>query len=485
MPSIANEPASLVIDPQPTFRLSPYRFMQFMEPLGTTDASVEAGWDFQHHRWRPDLIEATRTLAPPLIRWPGGILTSYYRWREAVGPRSDRVPMHNLTWGGMETNQVGTHEFIDFCRQVGADPLVAVNFESDGRERWAHPPTGGVRAAGPVEAAAWVDYCNNPANAARADNGAPTPFDVKLWQIGNETSYGEDGFDVETAAVRTLAFGRAMHRADPEIALIGWGDSGWAGRMLEVAGEELAYVAFHHHFQSGLDASPLRWADYRDDPAETWRHLMHAHRSTDARIREMRDEVAGYGVGLALTESHFALPGRNRCAVLSTWAAGVANARVLNVHARHGDVLKIATLADFCGNRWMVNAVMIPTPRGTSYLMPVARVMALYRHHSGDHALNVVSAPQALDVTASRTGDRIFAHVVNTDRTSPCRAALRIEGAEIAAGRAFEIAVEDPMLEIDPHNVDLLAPVERTGGRKAPWTFPPASVTALELAMGT
>ena len=38
-------------------------------------------------------------------------------------------------------------------------------------------------------------------------------------------------------------------------------------------------------------------------------------------------------------------------------------ARLLNVHTRHGDVLKIATAADFCGNRWQVNAIMIPTPR--------------------------------------------------------------------------------------------------------------------------
>jgi hypothetical protein len=34
--------------------------------------------------------------------------------------------------------------------------------------------------------------------------------------------------------------------------------------------------------------------------------------------------------------------------------------------------LKIATLADFCGTRWQVNAVMIPTPGGKSYMMPVA-----------------------------------------------------------------------------------------------------------------
>ena len=87
-----------------------------------------------------------------------------------------------------------------------------------------------------------------------------------------------------------------------------------------------------------------------------------------------------------MTECHFAIPGRNRCDVLSTWAAGVSYGRILNNHQRHGDVLKIATAADFCGTRWQVNAVMIPVPHGNAYLMPVARVMKLYRHHIGKQA---------------------------------------------------------------------------------------------------
>jgi alpha-N-arabinofuranosidase len=474
--------APLTVDPRPRFALPPYRFMQFMEPLGTTDSSVEAGWDFQHNCWREDLVRVTRELAPSLLRWPGGIFSSYYRWREGVGPRHARVPLLNILWGGVETNQVGTHEFVDFCRQVGAEPLIAVNFESDGKRRWSHPPTGEVRSAGPEEAADWVDYCNNPSNTTRKTHGAPQPFGVRLWQIGNETSYGQGGFDCETAAARTLAFARAMHAVDSDLALIGWGDSGWARRMLEVAGEELAYIAFHHHFNSGLENSPLQWSDYRRDRDETWRHLMHAYKSTEARIQEMREEVAGYEVSLALTESHFGLRGRNRCDVLATWAAGVAYARVLNVHARNGDILKIATLADFCGTRWMNNAVMIPTPQGgfESYMMPVARVMALYRHHSGDEALGVLRAPNQLDVAASRSGRRVYLHVVNTDQKEVAGAELQVVGFEIAGGRAFQIASE-PMLEIDQGSPDIFIPEERAVPTTGIWQFPAASVTAIEL----
>ena len=42
--------------------------MQFMEPLGTTDGSVDAAWDFKSDRWRDDVIEITQELSPTLLR---------------------------------------------------------------------------------------------------------------------------------------------------------------------------------------------------------------------------------------------------------------------------------------------------------------------------------------------------------------------------------------------------------------------------------
>jgi len=380
---------------------------------------------------------------------------------------------------------VGTHEFIDFCRLVGADPLIAVNFESDGRKRWAKTLRGDVRSAGPEEAMEWVDYCNNPSNRERKKNGANAPFNVRLWQIGNETSYDPNGYDCETASKRTLAFAKAMRRADPNIELIGWGDSGWARKMLEVAGEELQYIAFHHHFGSGLDDSLLCGTEYRKDPARTWELLMNAYKSTEKKIEIMRAEVAGYDIKLALTESHFALRSRNRGEVLSTWAAGVANARILNVHDRNGDILKIATLADFFGTRWMVNAIMIPTPprRLRAYMMPVARVMALYRKYTGERAVGIITVPNDLDVTASRTDDYIYLHVVNTNRTRSIPVQIQIDGMKIISGNVSEIAV-DPEFEVDEYCADVLSPVTYTlpiTGHTAYWRFTSASVSAIKL----
>ena len=476
----AGKVKALVVDPKPRFDLSPNLFMQFMEPLGATEGSVAAAWDHWRNCWREDLVEVSRELAPPLIRW-GGCFASYYRWKEGVGPRSRRKPMYNLLWRGMESNQVGTHELVDFCRQVGAEPLIVVNFESDGRRNWARPPMGGVRSGTAREAAEWVDYCNNPANALRRRNGAREPFGVRIWQIGNETSYDPNGFDCETAARKTLSFARAMRKADPDIELIGWGDSGWARRMLEVAGDQLQYVAFHHGFGSAVNAAVLGDTEFRKDPARTWSELMNAHRAAEEAIGRMREQVADFGAELALTECHLSLPGRNRGAALSTWAAGVANARVLNIHARNGDVLKIATLADFFGTRWMNNAVIMPTPgqRG-AYMMPVARVMALYRAHVGRKAVGVSGAPRSLDVTASRTGRRVFLHVVNINRTRAVSTKLSVEGWRIRSGRVFQIAA-DPMCEIMQTCPDVFDPVERVLPRNGVWRFPPASVSAVEL----
>jgi hypothetical protein len=249
-----------------------------------------------------------------------------------------------------------------------------------------------------------------------------------------------------------------------------------------MAGEHLQYIAFHHMFNPdrNIPNSPLRGIEYRKDPAWTWERLMNASKVHEAKIKRIRDEVGDSPIPLALTECHFALPGRNRCEVLSTWAAGVANARLLNVHERHGDKLKIATLADFCGTRWQVNAIMIPVPGGKSFMMPVALVMSLYRHHTGDKAVDVATAPSDLDVTASRTANRIYLHVVNTRRERSVTTRLAVKDMKIVSGRVFEMA-GDPEYEVIQTKPDGVVPVEKNLPLYGRWTFPSASVSAVEL----
>src|SRR6516162_3395387 len=103
----SGEGTMIVVDPKPLFEISPYLYMQFMEPLGTTDGSVEAAWDYEADDWRDDLIDVVRDLDPGVVRF-GGLFSRYYRWREGVGPVEKRPSMRNYVWGGMETNRVGT-----------------------------------------------------------------------------------------------------------------------------------------------------------------------------------------------------------------------------------------------------------------------------------------------------------------------------------------------------------------------------------------
>ena len=347
---------------------------------------------------------------------------------------------------------------------------------------------GSVRTADAREAAdGWRIATIRPIADRRA-HGHAAPSSVRYWQIGNETSYDKNGFDLETAARKTVEFAKAMRAADPAIQLIAWGDSGWAARMAEVAGEHVQFLAFHHMFDPDRRQQPvLRGELYRRDPDATWRQLMAAWQINDTKIRTVRESLGARKMPLAMTECHFVIPGRDRGDVLSTWAAGVSYARILNNHQRHGDVLKIATAADFCGTRWQNNAVIIPTPKGNNraYLQPVARVMQLYRHHIGSHAVGVNVQPDGLDVVSSRRGDTVYLHVVNTQRTRSVNTTIQIAGHAIRSGRAFEIAA-DPWVEVWYLNdAEVMRPVEKPLGQDGAWEFPAASVSALELQIGS
>src|SRR5436305_5510413 len=120
-PLLAAGPDAIVVDPTPQFEISPHLYLQFMEPLGVTDPSVEAAWDYDADDWRKDFVETTRDLSPGMLRF-GGLVSRYYKWHEGVGPPSKRPPYRNYVWGGKETHRVGTHESVDFCRRVGAEP---------------------------------------------------------------------------------------------------------------------------------------------------------------------------------------------------------------------------------------------------------------------------------------------------------------------------------------------------------------------------
>jgi alpha-L-arabinofuranosidase len=80
---------------------------------------------------RADSVEALRALRIPNLRWPGGCFADTYHWRDGVGPREQRPRMVNSHWGDVvEDNSFGTHEFLDLCELLGAQPYVSGNVGS-------------------------------------------------------------------------------------------------------------------------------------------------------------------------------------------------------------------------------------------------------------------------------------------------------------------------------------------------------------------
>ncbi|MFC8733473.1 alpha-N-arabinofuranosidase [Luteimicrobium sp. NPDC057192] len=124
---------------------------------------------------RTDVVEALRAIAVPNLRWPGGCFADDYHWRDGIGPRAERPRMVNSHWGDVvEDNAFGTHEFMDLCELLGADPYVSANVGS-----------GTVQ-----EMSEWVEYLtradDSPMAALRQSNGRDEPWRVPFWGIGNE-----------------------------------------------------------------------------------------------------------------------------------------------------------------------------------------------------------------------------------------------------------------------------------------------------------
>ena len=112
-------------------RIEPEVYGQFVEHLGRgVYDGLWVGPDSpipNVRGWRLDLVQALRRIAVPVIRWPGGCFADDYDWRDGIGDPARRPLRLNHWWGGVETNRVGTHEFMDLAQQLGAQVYLAVS----------------------------------------------------------------------------------------------------------------------------------------------------------------------------------------------------------------------------------------------------------------------------------------------------------------------------------------------------------------------
>jgi len=125
--------------------------------------------------FREDVMGALKDMHIPLLRWPGGCFADTYHWKDGIGPQHNRPSIVNVNWGGVtEDNSFGTHEFLDFCELIDAEPYINLNVGS-----------GTVQ-----EASEWVEYVTSsnvsPMTDLRKQNGREEPWNVKFWGIGNE-----------------------------------------------------------------------------------------------------------------------------------------------------------------------------------------------------------------------------------------------------------------------------------------------------------
>ena len=148
-------------------------------------------WKNRPNGLRPDLAEMLNALKPSFTRFPGGCwvegssAATSMRWKQTIGPISDRRTLPNL-WGYMSPNGLGFHEYLQMCEDLSSQPLFVINC---GMSHGAPIPMDkmGEFVQDAIDA---IEYANGPATSKwgqmRAKAGHPKPFGLGLMEIGNE-----------------------------------------------------------------------------------------------------------------------------------------------------------------------------------------------------------------------------------------------------------------------------------------------------------
>src|SRR3712207_4668442 len=176
--SLSMQEVKVLLDPGFSVgEVSPHLFGSFLEHIGR---AIYGGiYEPDHHSadhdgFRTDVIELVRELGVTRVRYPGGNFVSGFRWEDSVGPRSERPRRRELAWHSTETNEIGLHEFYAWTQKAGLELLYALNLGTRDTEA----------------ALDLLDYANGQAGSELADarirNGAPEPFNIKTFYLGNE-----------------------------------------------------------------------------------------------------------------------------------------------------------------------------------------------------------------------------------------------------------------------------------------------------------
>ena len=142
---------------------------------------------------RADVAQLLADLKPGFVRWPGGCivegatLENRVKWKNTIGDPMQR-PSEWILWNYHCTWGFGFHEFLQFCEDIGADPMFVANVGlscdfrngdyTDNIEPYIQDICDAIEYAQGDATSEW--------GAKRAAAGHPEPFKIKYIELGNE-----------------------------------------------------------------------------------------------------------------------------------------------------------------------------------------------------------------------------------------------------------------------------------------------------------
>ena len=326
---------------------------------------------------RSDVADALKNIRVPVLRWPGGCFADTYHWRDGVGPKEKRKKIVNTNWGGVvEDNSFGTHEFLDFCGQIGCEPYICGNVGS-----------GTVR-----EMSEWVEYLNSGGVSPMADlrraNGREAPWNVKYFGVGNECWGGGGCMRPEYYADVYRRYQTYLHDyGDGRLFKIASGpnadDYRWTDTVMEIAGRYMDGIALHYYTVPGAWQKKGSATEFTEEEYYTTiRKALRMEELVEKHSQVMDRRDPEHRVGLVVDEWgtwYDVEPGTNPGFLYqqNTMRDAIVAAVTLNIFNRHSDRVVMANIAQ------MVNVLqaVILTDGEKLLLTPTYHVFDLYKRH--------------------------------------------------------------------------------------------------------
>jgi alpha-N-arabinofuranosidase len=204
---------------------------------------------------RTDLMQMLVDMKPKFLRFPGGnflegpLITDAFPWKQTLGPLEQR-PGHKGSWGYRPSDGMGLLEFLEWCEDMGAEPLLAVyaGYSLNGD----HIDAGPLLKPYVDDALDEIEYVIGDANtywgAKRVADGHPAPFKLTYIEIGNEDWFDRSG----SYNGRFTQFREAIEKKYPQLTCISTiGDVQYPA--LKVTSGKRPAVVDEHYYRNSWD----------------------------------------------------------------------------------------------------------------------------------------------------------------------------------------------------------------------------------------